>query len=1128
MHAALEGLIVGKTFDVIVTSNNAGWPLLTQACKDHIIKLVKEGAGLVMIQRGKLPEEFGDAFPLKHHWYDSASGSWTPLKSKSTVLDGLPFAAMPYMGWQCGTRANRPDKAGLPSGPNEEALIKSGRELTMAVGQWGKGRLAQLVINGPLLPNSATIRGRELREPPPHNYWEYQMALLGRFLYWAARMESPVTLKRVECSPKLIRVALTSKVRGPAKAVFTLRDRFGAVRHQEEVPVTLMATTNYVKLEPPAEAVAGSWIVDFALSNDKGTLAWGGGVLEKEGAQVKAVTLDKKVYRPEEQPQVSVAVAPAPAEGSRVRIELWDGSGRVTARQIVPAVAATQVSLPLTRHIGPVIEARAWLLNAEGHLLDQGIAVARVRLDPEIQRAKFQLMFWGGTNATMPSYLIREWLKRYQSLGVTADLLGAGPLEHSQRELDYLNMPFISGSVGMAASGVVKKDMEAKADAHTFTSPKTRAALKAACAKRAQDLADQNRLMNTMGDENRVNTKDGDYTRAGLTELRTWLRTTQYKSLAELNAEWKTNFAAWDAVMPMVEAEIKEHGKKTGSYAAWADQQQFNKWAYGQLAAAAMEGFLSVDPKLRCGPSGTQEGTVYDGRDWWLLARQYTALAGYSGSQYNQHYSYNHDLLRYPWTGYGKPNPILRTGTWRHLGNINSGLACFHWATHIDPDMTVPECGRDLRAIWLEMAVGVGQLMLEANPATPQVYVLQSSQSIHGEYIIGRAAIGNAARGAVEPILEDIGAEYRHISYEQLAKGELDKTTARVLLLPHTVALSKEECEGVRRWVRAGGTVVADLGAGTMTQHGRLLDRGQLDDVFGIDRAGAGVKQGKWTVKGEGVGFPCTWVETGLRGAAKSAWTASDGQATAPVFFQNTFGRGRAIYCAFDVFGATVSARTGSGKPEGYAKFEPLQKALVAAFEAAGFKAPVAAVFAEGKATRVPFLRLFNKTTGVNRYVLATRDQGIALTGISDVAARLVFDRPAHIYDVLAGAELGFGDRLDLSLGDNTVRLLALLPYRVTGVNVTGLDAAKPGRDAALKMLIESAGEPGLHVYRVEVVDPTGAFRRTYSDNIVAQGGRATFTLPFALNDAPGEWTVHIRDVATGASARKVIRLEAE
>ena len=50
------------------------------------------------------------------------------------------------------------------------------------------------------------------------------------------------------------------------------------------------------------------------------------------------------------------------------------------------------------------------------------------------------------------------------------------------------------------------------------------------------------------------------------------------------------------------------------------------------------------------------------------------------------------------------------------------------------------------------------------------------------------------------------------------------------------------------------------------------------------------------------------------------------------------------------------------------------------------------------------------------------------------------------------------------------------------------------------------------------VVDPSGTVVPHYSGNILAPKGRATASLPLALNDKAGKWEVRVRDLLSGQS----------
>lgn len=1149
IHEGQEKAILGKKFDVIMLDNgmfrgkNANYadPLLTDKVRQYILKQVQEGTGLVYVARGAEPKELADAMPLKHLGYDWARGPYVLQKSSNPVLNALPWEALPNGNDQCGYKARdqKPKDDLAPESGERDAVLVSCHmpHATMpiiATAQWGKGRVAQLCWNAPFLPNSPTLRGRDFHDPPAYDYWEYHHMILARLVYWAARMESPLTLREIECSPKQVKINVLSKIVGTVELSWRLRDEFGQTLAEGHKPAEFQAGPTTVAFDVPAEVGPSYLLADVVFKGEPEVLAFGAGVLKRQGAQIKSVKFDKALYEPNAPAQVEVEFSAVPPAGAQVRVDILDGFGRKVAEAKAPATAEkATVTVTPARGVGYVLEARAALLQGDGAVLDQAFGTTRIRPDREAARAKFQTFFWGGAASNgMPPYLINKTFRLYQYIGMSADMESEAPLVHGRREMEYLNMPLSSGSVGMACNnGVKKADMAAKGDQETFTSPKVAQGLREATARVAKEKEAWNLLMFTMGDECRAPLPDTDFTKVGLAEFRKWLQTGQYKSLDALNAEWKTAFKTWDEVMPMSEAEIKAHGAQTKTYAAWADQQQFNKWVWANRAREAMAGFFSVDPRTRAGESGTQEASAYSGRDYWLIMQHYTALAAYPGGQQeNQQMSYRPDMIRYPWSGYGKPSPILRIGMWPLLGTFNRGLAVFHDKSHYDPDFTLPECGRDLRATLQEMVHGVGQLFLEAKPQQQPVYMLQSSASLHGEYALGNQTMGRAGRDGAEDVLLDLVVGYRHVSYEQVARGDLEKFGAKALVLPYSVALSDAECQAIRKWVQAGGVLIADLDSGIMTEHCRLLDRGQLDDVFGIDRSGAQLRTGKdnadWSV-GDGTrSLKVDAVETGLKGAAKAVWTAKQGQETAPALFVNSFGKGKALYFACDFFGAYGDAAAKSGGAEGYAQMVLAQEVIEKALRETGWQPPVTTL-AAGKNTRTSFFRTWCKVSGDQRYFVSCREQRAFSDAPSDdVQATVVFGHPGYVYDILNGRELGWGDRVDTTLTDYTVRVLAVLPYRVMGVTADVPATAQPGKDLVARLAVQTQGKAGLHVFRVEVVDPAGRASPCYSDNVVAREGSAEFKLPFALNDASGEWTLFVRDVTSGKTAMKKVTLE--
>lgn len=132
-------------------------------------------------------------------------------------------------------------------------------------------------------------------------------------------------------------------------------------------------------------------------------------------------------------------------------------------------------------------------------------------------------------------------------------------------------------------------------------------------------------------------------------------------------------------------------------------------------------------------------------------------------------------------------------------------------------------------------------------------------------------------------------------------------------------------------------------------------------------------------------------------------------------------------------------------------------------------------------------------------------------------------------YDVRRGRYLGAGDGFSSSLERGSTTLVARLPYAVSGLQIEGPDSEKVGEAAAFSLRVQARGAaPGRHVIHCDVRGPDGALRPHYAGNLIAPAGEATFTIPLALNDPPGQWRLACRDVATGTRAARRFTVASE
>ncbi len=111
-------------------------------------------------------------------------------------------------------------------------------------------------------------------------------------------------------------------------------------------------------------------------------------------------------------------------------------------------------------------------------------------------------------------------------------------------------------------------------------------------------------------------------------------------------------------------------------------------------------------------------------------------------------------------------------------------------------------------------------------------------------------------------------------------------------------------------------------------------------------------------------------------------------------------------------------------------------------------------------------------------------------------------------------------DRLTFEAGTERPALLALLPAPPVPPSILAPSVARAGDRVTAELRL-----PGAGVLHVELRDPSGRLAGAYSGNARVDGGRVTWAVPFALDDAAGEWVLRVLDVLGGGSARAVIRV---
>lgn len=402
-----------------------------------------------------------------------------------------------------------------------------------------------------------------------------------------------------------------------------------------------------------------------------------------------------------------------------------------------------------------------------------------------------------------------------------------------------------------------------------------------------------------------------------LREFRAWLRE-QYSSLEALNAQWETGFASWDEVVPETtyEAKDRERGALAEgaleNYSAWADHRAFMDLTFARTLARMRDIIRELDPDTPAGIEGTQMPSAWGGYDLWRLSQAIDWVEPYdiAGSRelWRSFLPQGTPILS---TLFGSDFRRIGRRLWRDLLHGDRGVIVWdddqsRSIAKTAPGLPLTDRGRGLATVFPELK-SMAPLLFRLERVDDRIAIHYSQASIRAHWMFESREDGDnwprrfssyeashsrfaRVRDSFQRVIEDLGLQYKFVSYEQIEHGELTDGGYKVLLLPQSVAVSAKEAEEIESFVRAGGVVIADNMTATMDEHCRRLPEGRLDALFGITRKGVGWRGGP------GAGR----LETGMEGYEPDVETSIEDvvrtSTGAPAIIVNPADSGRAVY----------------------------------------------------------------------------------------------------------------------------------------------------------------------------------------------------------------------------------------
>lgn len=365
-----------------------------------------------------------------------------------------------------------------------------------------------------------------------------------------------------------------------------------------------------------------------------------------------------------------------------------------------------------------------------------------------------------------------------------------------------------------------------------------------------------------------ANPFDYDFSEISLAGFRQWLQR-RYGDLAQLNRQWGTQFASWDAVKPFTTDRIKQ--RQAGDLQAqgpvdwaavrravfrWPEARQnperwnFSPWAdhrsymdatlagtLGDLRAAAR----TVDPHTPVGIEGTQMPHAFGGYDLWRLAQVLDWVEPYDICNAREIFGAFMPGKPILATVFEKDTNPARRRLWHLL--LEGDRGCIVWWSEDVIDWTQPGLpltakGRALAPVLRELTTPLARLFLRAERERDPIALHYSQPSIQVAWLLESAADGATwlrrfssyeadhnrhaqVRNAWLKAFQDLGFSPVFLAGDQLAAGP--DPALRVLVLPQSRAMSEAEVAAVQALARRENRlVIADGRHGLFDQHGRL------------------------------------------------------------------------------------------------------------------------------------------------------------------------------------------------------------------------------------------------------------------------------------------------------------------
>ena len=1070
--------VIENDYDAIMISSAIRWEVLPEEVQEKIGAKVEAGAGLVYVNPPYGIESTGLA--LRYNEAETVKlNRAVPYDKLNALPAGDDRTAMPLKVYDCG--------AGK--------VISVDYVLNQNPMEW-------MIDSYGMIPNPDFELGC------PFNYYDYHFSQILRAIRLAAQTALPAEITGLTAGEGQLTLAVTAVAAVEGTVTLEVRDKYGEVVDRAESEAALQTGRNELPLALPLEKMTldGDYFYNVFLRVDGHTADWYTVVQNRPAdCALEQLSLARKTFQAGE-PVAGTIRLRGNLDGAELVMVVRDIYDRVLYRRTLTGLqpempfAATLETPPQTNL--STVEAA---LFKDGRQLDRAETFWTTKLPP---RSGLTFTSWGACSNYFADdyYRVLAETGFDETVGYHAEYANLA-LQRTAAEAALRNdVNYVALGIGTILGWIGEERPESTSRPTCLSNPAYLQELRDTAETVAANLADYSPNLYFIGDECSLFHWDlpHDYCQSQwcLAAFRRWLQD-RYASLDELNAAWRTDFAAWEDVKPDTAAEAIEKQR----FASFIDHRHFMFTTVTGAIKAEYDGMKAGDPQGNLAISGMVLTNLYTGFDWHEALKYLTRAVAY-----DQPNTGVDDVLRSfarpgtglgDWTGYNMPVRDIREKTYREIlaglranGNWANGYFMRHG------DLKLNHYGEQLRDMIFEIKQSGLDVITEPANREPSPFalyfsipaMLTSDASDFLGYIVADKRNYHRNFGGWTAVLGNLGYQGPLVvGPEELPK--LDPVISPYLILPLAQAMSDADIEAIERYVAAGGRLIADVLPGGCYDNGTVRQNNPFREIFGVDakfRSGFGGQPGELlAVDGREVeielGDPAVTVTGGrpLFAADRRIMIGRDGHLLLN-FLPNRYGR----------------IRTRD------ALAEPVLALFRTAFKAAGvadeWQLQLPAAAEAGRYRR-----------GDCRFVGMTR---MAAGKEEKKDAVLQFERPYYIYDLLERRLLARSDRLETALESYGVRLLALLPEPTQPYS---LHLERDGR--LLKVRIGGSEADG--IFRLEVYRPDGTLFKPATGNHFGAGSAGIeIIVDDGIEPHPGEWRVRVINLLDDQVTERSIR----